>query len=153
MTEQDEDGGNGAAVETAPTTATEAKASTPVKSAVKGAAAKSSAKTTGTAPAKATTKAATKKAAGTPVRKSAADLKGDAKLVRLLRNAVEAAADDDGWASVSTVGNRISNQSSFDSRNLGYGSLTKLLKAIELFDFRDEGTSNLAVRDRRRAKG
>ena len=152
MTEQDEDGANGAAVETAPSTATEDKASTPVKSAVKGAAAKSSARTSGAAPAKAATKAAAKKVAATPVRKSAAELKGDAKLVRLLRNAVEAAADDDGWASVSTVGNRISNQSSFDSRNLGYGSLTKLLKAIELFDFRDEGTTNLAIRDRRQSR-
>lgn len=88
-----------------------------------------------------------------PARKTAAELKGDTKLVRLLRNAVAGAADDDGWASVSTVGNRIANQSSFDSRNLGYGSLTKLLKAIELFDFRDEGTTNLAVRDRRQARG
>ena len=86
-------------------------------------------------------------------RRSPADLKGDARLVRMLRNAAEGAADEDGWARVSTIGQYISNQSSFDSRNYGYGSLIKLLKAIELFEIRDEGKQSLSVRDKRRAKG
>ena len=159
LPEQDEDGSSGpVAEESQPSQAsqpTAAKAKAAVRSAVKGASAKTSTATKTAAGATAATKAATSTTArngDTAVRKTAAELKGDAKLVRLLRNAVEAAADDDGWASVSTVGNRISNQSSFDSRNYGYASLTKLLKASELFELRDEGTSNLAVRARRQLR-
>jgi uncharacterized LabA/DUF88 family protein len=82
-----------------------------------------------------------------------AELKQDAKLVSLLRRAVQGAADDDGWALVGSVGQHIANQSSFDPRNYGYAKLSKLLEACELFDMKDEGTSALAVRDKRLAKG
>ena len=88
---------------------------------------------------------------GPPARKTTTELRQDAGLVRLLRNAVSRAADDDGWALVSTVGNGISNQSSFDSRNHGYSSLSKLLKATELFDVRTVGNA-MAVRDKRQAR-
>ncbi|HYN65970.1 MAG TPA: OST-HTH/LOTUS domain-containing protein, partial [Ornithinibacter sp.] len=50
---------------------------------------------------------------------------------------------------VGTVGNHISNQSSFDPRNYGYAKLSKLLEATDLFDIRDTGGSAMAVRDRR----
>ena len=86
-----------------------------------------------------------------PARKTTAELRQDAGLVRLLRNAVSRAADDDGWASVGAVGNSISNQSSFDSRNHGYASLSKLLKATELFDVRTVGNA-MSVRDKRQAR-
>jgi len=81
-----------------------------------------------------------------------AQLKQDTKLVSLLRRAVQSAADESGWALVSTVGSRINNQSSLDPRNYGYAKLSKLLEATDLFDMKDEGTSALAVRDRRKAK-
>ena len=71
--------------------------------------------------------------AGTPLRVPAAKLKRDAKLVGHLRNAVEAAAGESGWARVGAVGQQIGNQASFDPRNYGYATLTKLLKATELF--------------------
>jgi uncharacterized LabA/DUF88 family protein len=107
---------------------------------------------------KATKKSATKAAAkaapkveATPARRTTADLRQDGGLVRLLRNAVSRAADDDGWASVGAVGNSISNQSSFDSRNHGYASLSKLLKATELFEVRTEGNT-MSVRDKRQAR-
>ena len=87
----------------------------------------------------------------TPARLSRAQLRGDRKLVALLRRAVEGAADDSGWARVGTVGNHIGNQSSFDPRNYGYAKLSKLLEATELFDMRDVGGSTMAVRDRRGA--
>ena len=91
--------------------------------------------------------------AGTPLRVPAAKLKRDAKLVGLLRNAVEAAAGENGWARVGAVGQQIGNQASFDSRNYGYATLTKLLKATELFQLDREGTSEVSVRDVRQAKG
>ena len=53
-----------------------------------------------------------------PPRASAAQLKGDKALVKQLRNAVEAASDDDGWASLGSVGTIITNQQpDFDSRS------------------------------------
>ena len=95
--------------------------------------------------------AATPKAA-TP----AALLKGDATLVTLLRSAVEAASDDDGWASLSGVGNIITKQRpEFDSRTYGYSKLSDLVTATTLFEVNrrtsGEGkSSTVYVRDRRR---
>lgn len=77
------------------------------------------------------------------------ELKGESALVALLRKAVASAADDSGWATVNSVGNRISNQSSQDPRNYGYASWSKLLKASDLFEVKDEGTSHISVRDPR----
>jgi uncharacterized LabA/DUF88 family protein len=91
-------------------------------------------------------------AAGTPLRVPAAKLKRDAKLVNLLRSAVEAAAGESGWARVGAVGQQIGNQASFDPRNYGYATLTKLLKATDLFQLDKEGTSEVAVRDIRQAR-
>jgi hypothetical protein len=52
-----------------------------------------------------------------------------------LRNAVEAASDDDGWAPLSSVGNIITNQRpDFDSRSYGYGKLSDLITATSLFE-------------------
>ncbi|GAB3866009.1 NYN domain-containing protein [Nocardioides maradonensis] len=95
-------------------------------------------------------KRASKKAEAKPSeRAEAASLKGNARLIRLLRSAIELAADDDGFARVSTVGQRIRNQSSEDPRNYGFSTWTKLLKEIDLFELRDEGTSTVSVRDAR----
>lgn len=87
-------------------------------------------------------------------RKTKKELNQDAKLVGLLRGAVEAAADDDGWASIAAVGSHIANQSSFDSRNFGYKKLSKLIETTELFDMekrnvRGNNTYDLYVRDKR----
>lgn len=84
-----------------------------------------------------------------PLRATAAQLKQDARLVMLLRNAVQAAADDEGWARVGAVGTQIANQASFDHRNFGYATLTKLLVATQLFDIIEEGKSTVMVRDKR----
>ena len=66
---------------------------------------------------------------------TAAQLKGDAALVSLLRNAVDAASDDDGWAPLAAVGNIITNQRpDFDSRSYGYGKLSDLITATTLFE-------------------
>ncbi|MEO8836924.1 MAG: NYN domain-containing protein [Caldimonas sp.] len=92
-------------------------------------------------------------AVATPLRVPTAKLKQDRKLVELLRNAVEAAKGESGWARVGAVGQQIGNQASFDSRNYGYATLTKLLKATELFQLEKEGTSEVAVRDVRPARG
>jgi uncharacterized LabA/DUF88 family protein len=68
-------------------------------------------------------------------RASAAQLKADNALVSRLRNAIEAASDDDGWAQLASVGQIITNQSpDFDSRTYGYAKLSDLMAATTLFD-------------------
>jgi uncharacterized LabA/DUF88 family protein len=87
------------------------------------------------------------------LRKTPAELRQDRKLVTLLRNAVQAAADDEGWARVNAVRQQIGNQASFDQRNYGYSTLTKLLAAIDLFELADEGKSSVSVREKRTRRG
>ena len=65
-------------------------------------------------------------------------LRRDAKLVHLLQDAIEAVADDDGWAYLGSAGNQILKQSpSFDPRNYGYGKLISLIRASGLFEMRE----------------
>lgn len=89
-------------------------------------------------------------AQSTPTRVDAKTLRGDTRLVNLLRKAVEAAADEEGWAGLGAVGQHISKQASFDSRNYGYAKLSGLFQAIGLFDVRTHG-KGLQVRDPRAA--
>jgi len=88
----------------------------------------------------------------TPLRVPPNELKQDTALISLLRNVIKAAADEDGWARIGELGHQIRNQSSKHFLNYGYGSWTKLLKVIDLFELRDEGKNTVAVRDRRQAK-
>jgi len=57
-------------------------------------------------------------------------LKRDRKLDRLLAEAVDVAAGDDGWAHLGAVGRNLSRLASdFDSRTWGYGKLKELMTA------------------------
>lgn len=112
------------------------------------------------APAEPNTSAATeteKESVTQPAAKTAAakltakELKSDTRLVSLLRKAVEAAADDDGWARLSAVGSHISKQASFDSRNYGYAKLKDLYQAIGLFEIQAKDKI-VSVRDKRSAQ-
>jgi uncharacterized protein (TIGR00288 family) len=72
-------------------------------------------------------------------RKTAAELRSDTTLVNLLRDAVEAAKDDDGWSNLGAVGHFIANRASFDPRNYGFSRLKSLIKEIGLFELREDG--------------
>ena len=64
-----------------------------------------------------------------------AQLKKDAGLINLLRNAIDAASDDEGWAGLGGVGSIITKQRpNFDSRSHGYPKLSDLIAAIDLFE-------------------
>lgn len=82
---------------------------------------------------------------------SSKELKGSARLMSLLRNGIEAAADDDGWANLGAVGSHISKQASFDSRNLGYAKLSDLIQAIDLFEIKKNEKGSY-VRDKKFTK-
>ena len=85
-----------------------------------------------------------------------AQLKSDTALMRQLRNATEAASDEDGWAALGRVGHILTKQTpDFDSRNYGYAKLSDLIAATNLFDLdrRDPGDGKpavLYVHDKRR---
>jgi len=67
--------------------------------------------------------------------KTANELKRDAKLVSLLRNALEAASDEGGWAHLGAVGSNIAKQApEFDPRNYGFSKLGELAAAIGIFN-------------------
>ena len=82
-------------------------------------------------------------------------LKSDSALINRLRNAVDAASDDDGWALLGSVGNILTKQApDFDPRSYGYPKLRPLLAAIDLFEIRRHspgpGKSDVVqVRDKR----
>lgn len=72
----------------------------------------------------------------------------DTALTDALRNAVEAAADDDGWAQLGHVGQIITKQRpDFDSRTYGYPKLSDLVAASSLFqlDRRTPGDGKAAI--------
>ena len=66
------------------------------------------------------------------------------------------AADDDGWAELSSVGNTVNKRApQFDQRSYGYAKLSDLIKATGLFDIQDRlvGTGpskRFYIRDKRR---
>lgn len=80
-----------------------------------------------------------------------AKLRMDTRLVKLLRSAVQSAANEDGWAMLGTVGNHISNQASFDPRNYGYDRLGEIFEATQLFETK-RVTTVMYVRDIRFGK-
>ena len=74
-------------------------------------------------------------------KKTTKELKGNTRLVDLIRNAVEDSADEDGWAYLANVGQNIANQApESDPRNYGYKKLGEIIRAIKLFDI-DERVS------------
>jgi uncharacterized protein (TIGR00288 family) len=83
-----------------------------------------------------------------PVKKTKAKLRQDTALVRLLRTAVEQAAGDDGWANMGQVASYISNNnSSFSSINYGYGRVSDLIKATDLFTIELRNGTAMYIKD------
>jgi len=102
-------------------------------------------------PAPAEGEATEETADGASLRLDTTALRRDARLVTLLRNAVESAAGEDGWSPLGSVGQQIGNQASFDPRNYGYRKLIDLIEATQLFDLDRRGTQ-FVLRDKRSAR-
>lgn len=74
------------------------------------------------------------------------------KAVPILKRAVEATADDDGWANLSEVGSLLLKESSdFDSRNYGFPRLSVLVQKTGFFELRTEGKT-LSIRVKKQPK-
>ena len=69
------------------------------------------------------------------------------KVIRFLRNSVEDAADEDGWAFMGDVGSLIlKKQPNFDSRNFGFEKLTPLFKSLNKFEIEQRDSSKSSGR-------
>ncbi|MBL6875592.1 MAG: NYN domain-containing protein [Chitinophagales bacterium] len=65
------------------------------------------------------------------------------KVLRLLRNSVADAADEDGWAFLGDVGSLIlKKQANFDSRNFGFEKLTPLFNSLKGFEIETRTQDN-----------
>lgn len=78
----------------------------------------------------------------TSKRPTAKELRGDGRLMGLMRTAIESASDDEGWAPLGAVGSHIAKQApDFDPRNWRYAKLVDLVTAIGAFDVERSGQS------------
>lgn len=104
-----------------------------------------------TSPKKKTTKSAPFSSEVTTIpgtKKNSRELAMDTKLVSLIRSAIEAISDEDGFAYMGEVKKHIvKNFSAFDSRNYGYAKFSDLIKAIGLFEV---NTQNQHIKDKRK---
>lgn len=89
---------------------------------------------------------------------TAKELRGDARLMNLLRSAIDASSDDEGWAHLGGIGSHIANEAAdFDPRNWGYGKMVDLVEAIGLFEVErqtnsDGRTTSIRVRETQKRK-
>lgn len=51
---------------------------------------------------------------------------------------IGASADDEGWADLAKIANRITNEGPFDHRTYGYQKLVDLFESIDLFEVQRE---------------
>jgi len=76
-------------------------------------------------------------------------LNSNKKLITLLKIAVEASADDTGWAYLAEVGQYITNiEKEFDPRLYGCNKLTELIRNIDAFEIderRDDKSRNIKL--------
>lgn len=87
-----------------------------------------------TEPARPTAKKPAAKAQTAEAKPAKPPLSQDAKLVAVLRGAVEATAGDDGWAPLDAAGSAARRQAPIDPRNYGARNFPKLFEAVGLFD-------------------
>jgi len=80
------------------------------------------------------------------------NLKNNTKLVSTLRNAVKTSADEEGWANLSNLANRINNESPLDHRTYGFKKFVDLFEAIDLFEVKREKSATHTVISVRIAK-
>lgn len=81
-------------------------------------------------------------------KKNSKELAMDTKLITLIRSAIEALSDDDGFAHMGEVKKHIvKNFSAFNSRNYGYGKFSDLINTIGLFEV---DTQKQRIKDKRK---
>ena len=86
----------------------------------------------------------------TPIKKTGKEMRQDTWLVNVLRTGVEQTMDEDGWASLASLGQYINNSTSFSPINFGYKKMSNLIDEIDLFDvYLDPQSKQMSIRDKR----
>jgi uncharacterized LabA/DUF88 family protein len=85
------------------------------------------------------------------------DVTKEKKLIALLHDAVDDAADDSGWTNLGMVGQIVANKlPDFDPRSYGFKKLGELIRATEAFEIKDEdpltNTRGLFIRNKRKRR-
>lgn len=85
------------------------------------------------------------------------DVTKDKKLIGLLHDAVDDAADDSGWANPGMVGQLVANKMpDFDPRSYGFKKLSELIRATEAFEIKEDdpltGTRGMFIRNKRKKR-
>ena len=74
----------------------------------------------------------------------------DKLLEKLIKEAIESASEEDGWANLGAVGAYIPRlDSSFDPRNYGFAKLGKLIKSLDYIEVQQKNIdsgSNIYIR-------
>ena len=84
-----------------------------------------------------------------PKRRTTSELQADRKLIRLLREGIDASSEDNGWANLGGVGSYVVKQRpDFDSRNWGYAKLVDLVAATECFEVKRTNGQGVRVREK-----
>ena len=83
-------------------------------------------------------KAANKNGGQRKSEKTQFESKFDKELLILFKNAYAAIATEDGWASLGQLGSQLKQlSSSFNCKSYGYNQLGKLVRAMDIFEFKD----------------
>lgn len=83
-------------------------------------------------------------------KRSTKSLRGDTRLLALIRDGIQTASDETGWAQLGAVGNYLSRTANdFDPRNYGYAKLSELIAAIGLFDV-ERRENRIFIKDTRK---
>ncbi len=93
--------------------------------------------------------AATAKPDDAGAKKTTRPLSQDARLVTILRGAVEASARDDGWAPMSEAGSAAKRQAPIDPRNYGVKNFPALFESTGLFEIVKGNAGHSYVADKR----
>ena len=89
--------------------------------------------------------------------KTQIDVTKDKKLIALLNDAVDDAADDSGWANPGMVGQLVANKvPDFDPRSYGFKKLGELIRATDAFEVKEDdpltGARGMFIRSKRKKR-
>jgi OST-HTH/LOTUS domain/NYN domain len=78
-----------------------------------------------------------------PQQKVGSVMRMNTELVRLLRDSFDESVDEDGWASLSKLGQAVTKRSpEFDTRTYGFTKFKSFLTEIDLFEFQGRPAGN-----------
>lgn len=86
-----------------------------------------------------------------PKKQTAKQLRGNTKLLLMIRTGIDSCSDEGDWANLGAVGSYLSKAlPDFDPRNYGYQKLTEMIEAIGLFEIKRDD-KGVMIKDARKS--